>query len=53
MFKVNTSYDTELVKYYGIKANPTLILFKEGKAVDKQVGAVDYDDLVDWIEDLI
>ena len=51
--KVNTNYDTKLVEDYEIKANPTLILFKEGKAVGKQIGPRDYDDLVDWIEDYI
>ena len=53
VFKVNTNYDTKLVEEYEIKANPTLILFKDGKAVGKQVGPRDYDDLVDWIEEYI
>ena len=53
MFKVNTGYDTKLVEDYGIQANPTLIFFKDGKAVDKQVGAKDYDELTDWIDGLI
>ena len=53
VFKVNTAYDTKLVEEFEIKANPTLVLFKDGKAVSKQVGPRDYEDLVDWIDDLI
>lgn len=53
VFKVNTNYDTKLVEEYEIMANPTLILFKDGKAVGKQIGPRDYEDLVDWIEEYI
>ena len=53
VFKVNTGYDVSLVEDYGIKANPTLILFKDGKVLDKQVGARDYDEITDWIDSLI
>ena len=53
IFKVNTAYDTKLVEEYEIKANPTLILFKDGKVLDRQVGPQAYDDLTDWIEELI
>lgn len=53
VFKVNTNYDTKLVEEYEIKANPTIILFKEGKAVGKQVGPREYDELVEWLEDYI
>ena len=53
VFKVNTGYDTKLVQEYEILSNPTLILFKEGEAVDRQIGAKDYDELTDWIDGLI
>ena len=53
VFKVNTNYDTKLVEEYEIKANPTLILFKEGKPVGKQIGPREYDELVEWLEDYI
>ena len=53
VFKVNTAYDTKLVEEFEIKANPTLILFKAGKPIGKQIGPRDYEELVDWIEDLI
>lgn len=53
VFKVNTNYDASLAKEYNVLSNPTLILFKDGKDVDKQIGAKDYDDLTDWIDALI
>ena len=53
VFKVNTGYDKALVEEYGILSNPTLILFKDGKAVDKKVGAKEYEELTDWIDSLI
>lgn len=53
VFKVNTGYDTKLVQEYEILSNPTLIFFKDGEAVDRQIGAKDYDELTDWIDGLI
>ena len=53
VFKVNTAFDTKLVEEYEIKSNPTLILFKDGKPVEKRVGPSDYDELVDWIEEYV
>ncbi|MBP5325202.1 MAG: conjugal transfer protein TraF [Pseudobutyrivibrio sp.] len=50
IFKVNTNYDAELAKEFNVLSNPTLVLFKDGKDVDKQIGAKDYDDLSDWID---
>ncbi len=50
VFKVNTNYDEGLAVEYNVKSNPTLVLFKDGKDVDKQIGAKDYDDLIDWID---
>ncbi len=53
VFKVNTGYDTKLVEDSGIQSNPTLIFFKDGKALDKKIGAKDYDEITDWIDSLI
>lgn len=53
VYKVNTGYEQKLVDDYGIKANPTLILFKDGKPVDRQIGAKDFEEITDWIDSLI
>lgn len=50
VFKVNTGFDAELATEYGIMANPTLVFFKDGKALEKVVGAKDFDELADWID---
>ncbi|MBE5912166.1 thioredoxin family protein [Pseudobutyrivibrio sp.] len=50
VFKVNTNYDQTLAKEYKVLSNPTLILFKNGKDVDKQIGSRDYDDLTEWLD---
>ena len=53
VYKVNTNFDQELAQQYGIMSNPTLILFKEGEAVDRKVGAQTADVLKAWVEDNI
>jgi len=50
IYKVNTNYEGDLAKEFNILSNPTLVLFKDGKDIDKQIGAKDYDDLSDWID---
>ena len=51
VYKVNTGYEAELVEEYQITANPTLVLFKEGKAVDKKIGAQSPAALEAWINE--
>ena len=51
VYKVNTNFEQELAQQYGIMSNPTLILFKDGEAVDRKVGAQTADVLKAWVED--
>lgn len=51
VYKVNTNFEQELAEQYGIMSNPTLILFKNGEAVDRKVGAQTADALKAWVED--
>lgn len=51
VYKVNTGYESELVEEYEITANPTLIIFKDGKAVDRKVGAQSPVALEEWINE--
>ncbi|MBP6231146.1 MAG: thioredoxin [Paludibacteraceae bacterium] len=37
--KVNVDEENELATKYGIRNIPTIVFFKDGKIVDKQVGA--------------
>lgn len=44
--KVNTDEQPELSGEYSIYSIPTLIIFKDGQMVDKQVGACSKEDLL-------
>ena len=48
--KYNVDNDNELSEEYSIRSIPTLLFFKEGKLVDKQVGASSKADLKAKIE---
>lgn len=50
VYKVNTSYDQELVETYQIMANPTLKLFQAGEVVATKVGVATVTELKDWIQ---
>ncbi len=47
--KVNVDEQPELSKRFGVMSIPTLILFKDGKQVDKSVGLIDLDTLKDFV----
>lgn len=53
VFKLNTSFDGAVAEKYKVLSNPTLILFKDNAEVGRQVGAKTYDDLCDWIDELL
>jgi thioredoxin 2 len=46
--KVNTETEQVLAGQMGIKSVPTLIMFKNGKAVDSIAGALDLNNLESW-----
>lgn len=48
-FKINVDNDGELAQAYQVSSIPTLILFKDGKIVDKKIGFLPKDALVEWI----
>jgi thioredoxin 2 len=48
--KVDTEANTSLAARFGIRSIPTLIIFKAGKEVARQSGAMNAGDLVRWIE---
>ncbi|MBW4605203.1 MAG: thioredoxin [Calothrix sp. FI2-JRJ7] len=51
--KIDTEKYTQLASQYGIQALPTLILFKQGKPVDKIEGVLQAQDLVRRLETMI
>lgn len=48
--KVNTDEQPQLAARFGIRSIPTLILFREGREVARQAGAVDAGSLSRWLD---
>jgi len=46
--KVNTENEQMIGAQYGIRSIPTLVLFKNGKEVARQAGAMSAADIVRW-----
>ena len=51
--KVNTEVEQGLGAQYGIRSIPTLALFKGGREVAMQAGAMSAQDIVRWVRGLI
>ncbi|MDR1103560.1 MAG: thioredoxin [Tannerella sp.] len=51
--KVNVDENNEIVSRYGIRNIPTVMFFKDGQSVDKQVGAAARSAYVGKIEELL
>jgi thioredoxin 2 len=47
--KLNTDAEPELASEFGIRGIPTLILFKGGREVARQSGAMGKSDIVRWV----
>lgn len=48
--KLNTDENPHTATKYGVRSIPTLILFKNGEPIARQVGAVPKNRLADWIK---
>ena len=51
--KVNIDEEMSIARDYRVVSIPTLMMFKDGRLVDKTVGALPKDDLADMIEKYI
>ncbi len=51
--KLDVDHNPEVAKKYGIRNIPTILFFKGGEVVDKQVGAVPKPKLVEKLEALL
>jgi thioredoxin 2 len=47
--KVNTEAEQMLAGQFGIRSIPTLALFKGGREVARQAGAMDLNSLIQWV----
>jgi len=47
--KVNTEQEQDIAKHYHIRSIPTLVIFKSGRELARQSGAMDASDIMKWI----
>ncbi|MBI2875244.1 MAG: thioredoxin [Firmicutes bacterium] len=47
--KLNTDENGDTAAQYGIRSIPTLILFKDGKEVDRHIGVAQAQELEKWV----
>ena len=47
--KVNIDDCPEIAEKYDIKVLPTLVLFKDGKEIEKKIRPSDKDDIIEWL----
>ena len=47
--KVNTEEQQQLAAQYGIRSIPTMVVFKHGKEIARQSGAMDASSLQQWV----
>lgn len=48
--KVNTEAEQQLAAQYQIRSIPTLALFKNGKEISRIAGAMDLQNLINWVK---
>lgn len=51
-YKVNIDESEDAAIRYGVSSVPTLIFFKDGEEIDRQVGYAEEDELSNWIEEM-
>jgi thioredoxin 2 len=49
LVKVNTDAEPSLASQFNIRSIPTLVLFKSGREITRQSGAMGKSDLVSWV----
>lgn len=49
IFKVDVDESEKIARKFGVMAIPTLVLFVEGKEVDKHVGLMMKDEVSEWL----
>lgn len=49
--KIEISEERELAQKFGVMSIPTLVLFKEGREVDRLIGAYPKESIVSWVKE--
>lgn len=50
LVKVNVDNNEDIAKRYGVMSIPTIILFKDGKEVNKNIGLLSKEEIIDFIK---
>lgn len=50
LIKINTEVEQQIAGKFGIRSIPTLAIFKNGKEVTRQAGAMDLNGFVNWVK---
>lgn len=50
VYKVNVNYEEKLVEEYQVMSSPTLILFRNGEALDRKSGIQKKAELTEWLD---
>lgn len=50
LVRLNTELEQEIAGRYTVRAIPTMILFKDGKQVQRQSGAMNARQIIDWVQ---
>ena len=50
LIKVNTEQEQALAAQFGIRNIPTLALFRQGREIARQAGAMDQNSLIQWLQ---
>jgi len=53
LLKVDTEAQQDIAARYGIRSIPTLILFREGREIARQAGAMDRARLIGWVRQVL
>lgn len=49
IIKINIDEHSDIAKKYGVMSIPTLIMFKDGQEIDKSVGFMPKEDIIEFI----
>lgn len=50
VYKINANYEENLTQEYQVRSSPTLILFRNGAALDRKSGVQKKEILTEWID---
>ena len=50
VFKVDVDENESTAREFGVMSIPTIVILKDGAEIDRHVGLMNHDSLVDWVK---